>query len=102
MSWSASHILDLCRSISCFSLIAKEQIKLPTATSALLPTATSALQTYLELVEYSHTVSALVPSSGLAISPFVREIAVETWTAMCKAMDAYVLLANQPSVHAPC
>lgn len=64
------------------SLIAKEQIKLPTPDDAL--------KTYVELVEYAQRTAQLPTASkrGLRIAPFVRELAVDTWRDLAKALEA--------------
>ena len=63
------------------ALIAKEQIKLPSPDDAL--------QTYRELVEFSHKVSQIPTASAkaLRIAPFVREIALDTWRDLTKALE---------------
>ena len=68
-----------------YSLIAKEQIKLPTSQPAI--------QTYIELVQFTYAVYNVLPRSepgtaGLAIAPFVKDIASLTWRELSKALAA--------------
>lgn len=74
------------------SLIAKEQIKLPTPDDAL--------KTYKELIEFVHTVTRLPTASqrSLRVAPFVRELAANTWRELAKALEAYMLLLFGQSV----
>lgn len=82
----AQHMFGYLAKAEELSLIAKEQIKLPTSQQAV--------ETYCELVNFTHKIYDLVPSTSgaLAMAPFVRDIATNTWKDIVRALEAYAAL----------